>query len=297
MKVVDSPPTISAASMARASAPFSRRDRSVEAPQRAPQRGNGTINHGTEKSMDSNRKAALSAGVLFIIATAASLAGTGLSGPIVNDPDRLTRVGTNATQLAAGGLLQLVAAGASLGIAVALYPVLRQWGSGLALGSVVFRTLEAAMYAIGAVCLLSLPPLARQFAGAGAPERTSIAALGEVLLGVKEAAAVAGVLAFSVGALMYSWLLYRSNLIPRWLSGWGIAALFPMMAACLLAVFDQRPVTSYVILALPIGLQEMVLAVWLIARGFSSGAAGSIQSRPTASRSEHATVLVREGQP
>ena len=83
------------------------------------------------------------------------------------------------------------------------------------------------MYAIGAVSLLSLLPLGRQFTGADATERASLAALGEVLLGVREAAAVAGVLAFSVGALLYSWLLYRSNLIPRWLSGWGIAALVP----------------------------------------------------------------------
>src|ERR1051326_570434 len=79
--------------------------------------------------MDSNRKAALSAGVLFITATVASLAGTALSGPIVNDPDRLTRAATNASPLIGGMLLQFVAAGASVGIAIALYPVLKQWGA------------------------------------------------------------------------------------------------------------------------------------------------------------------------
>ena len=89
--------------------------------------------------MDLNRRAALSAGVLFIIATVASLAGTGLSGPIVNDPDRLTLVGSNASVLAAGALLQLVAGGTSVGIAISLYPVLKQWGAGLALGAVVAR--------------------------------------------------------------------------------------------------------------------------------------------------------------
>ena len=72
--------------------------------------------------MDSNRKTALSAGVLLIIATVASIAGTALYGPIVNDPDRLLRVGASANSLAGGVLLQLVAAGASVGIAIALYP-------------------------------------------------------------------------------------------------------------------------------------------------------------------------------
>jgi hypothetical protein len=248
--------------------------------------------------MDSNRKTALSTGVLFIIATTAGIVGTALYAPIVNDPDRLLRVGVSASSLAGGVLLQLVAAGASVGIAIALYPVLKQWGPAQALASVVFRTLEAAMYAISAVSLMALLPLGHQFAGSAVTERASLAALGEVLLGVREAAAVAGVLAFIVGALLYYWLLYRSNLVPRWLSGGGIAALFLMMAACQLALFNQTPVTSYVILAAPIGVQEMVLALWLIVRGFSFATLGPVPMQaPTAIRPRSALDLVPEARP
>jgi Domain of unknown function (DUF4386) len=248
--------------------------------------------------MDSNRRAALNTGVLFIAATVAALAGTTLSGPLVNDPDRLTRAATNASPLISGMLFQFVAAGASVGIAISLYPVLKQWGVGMALGSVVFRTLEAGMYAVGAVSLLSLLPLARQFTSAGATERAGLAAVGEVLVGVREAAAVAGVLAFIVGALLYYWLLYRSNLIPRWLSGWGIAALLLMIAACVLALFEQRPVTSYVVLVVPIGVQEMVLALWLIAKGFNSAALESVQPQASgAIRQDYASALVQGGHP
>jgi hypothetical protein len=248
--------------------------------------------------MDSYRKTALSAGALFIIATVASIAGTALYAPIVNDPERLSGVGASAGSLAGAVLLRLVAAGASVGIAIALYPVLKQWGPALALGSVVFRTLEAAMYAIGAVSLMALLPLGGQFGAADVTERGSLIALSKVLLGVHDAAAVAGVLAFIVGALLYSCLLYRSSLVPRWLSGWGIAALFLMMAACLLALFNQRPVTSYVILAAPIGVQEMVLAVWLIVRGFSSAALGSIPMQPlTAPQPRSARALIAEARP
>jgi hypothetical protein len=95
----------------------------------------------------------------------------------------------------------------------------------------------------------------------------------------------------------FSWLLYRSNLVPRWLSGWGIAGLFLMMAACLLAVFNQRPVTSYVILALPIGLQEMVLALWLIVNGFSSAALESVQTQVTGAWSRNTILSVSEAHP
>ncbi len=224
----------------------------------------------------------------------ASIAGTALYGPIVNDPDRLLRVGASASPLAGGVLLQFVAAGASAGIAISLYAVLKEWGAAMAVGSVAFRTLEAAMYAVGAVSLLSLLPMGRQFTSASVTERSSLTALSDVLLGAHDAAAVAGVLAFIVGALLYSWLLYRSNLVPRWLSGWGIAALFLLLAACLLAQFNQNSVTSYVILAAPIGVQEMVLAVWLIVRGFTSAALESMPMQPpTAIQPRGATALIQ----
>jgi hypothetical protein len=69
--------------------------------------------------MDANRRAAVTAGVLVIIATVASLAGTALSGPIANDPDRLTRAAANASLLTGGALLQLLAAGASVSVTAA----------------------------------------------------------------------------------------------------------------------------------------------------------------------------------
>jgi hypothetical protein len=103
-------------------------------------------------------------------------------------------------------------------------------------------------------------------------DRASFQAVGDSLLEVREQAALAGVLAFSLGALMYYYLLYRSRLIPRWLSGWGVVAIILTIAAWLSALFSHSPLTTYVIAVLPIAAQEMVLAVWLIAKGFSSSA-------------------------
>jgi hypothetical protein len=76
-----------------------------------------------------------------------------------------------------------------------------------------------------------------------------------------------------------------------------IIATVASLAACLLAVFNQRPVTSYVSPALPIGLQKMVLALRLMARGFSSTTVGSAQPQPIASRPDHAKASVLEGHP
>jgi hypothetical protein len=163
-------------------------------------------------------------------------------------------------------------AGASAGIAISLYPVLRKLNAGLALGSVVFRTAEAVMYMVGVASLLSLLALSQRFATAGAVDAASFRAIGDSLQDMREQVTLVGVLAFSLGALIYYYLFYRSGLVPRWLSGWGLAAILLTIAACLLALFNQRPLTTYTIVLLPIAMQEMVLAVWLIAKGFTSSA-------------------------
>ena len=227
--------------------------------------------------MEANRRAALSAGVLFIVATVANVVGTGLSRSLLDDPNYLTAVSSNANRVVAGVLLELVAAGACVGIALALYPVLKAWGEGLALGSVVFRTVEAVMYMLSAASLLSLLALSQRFTSAAAADPVAFRTVGDALLDVREQVALVGVFAFSVGAFLYYSLFYRSRLVPRWLSVWGIGAVILMLVACVLAVLTQNAVTTYTILALPIGVQEMVLAVWLIAKGFNVPAPPSIR--------------------
>jgi hypothetical protein len=75
---------------------------------------------------------------------------------------------------------------------------------------------------------------------------------------------------FILGALMFYYLLYRSRLVPRWLSGWGLIATLPYLAAGFLVTFGLfgHMSTLDAVLRIPLGLQEMVLAVWLIVKGF-----------------------------
>jgi hypothetical protein len=148
-----------------------------------------------------------------------------------------------------------------------MYPTLRKANVGLALGSVVFRTVEAVLYVIAVVSLLSLLTLGQEVV-VGAAERASLGVVGGLLLSLREHAALAGVFAFCLGAFLYYTALFQARLIPRWLSGWGIAAILSMSTAAVLALFNNVAVTGYAPLALPIFLQEMVLAIWLIAKGF-----------------------------
>ncbi len=228
--------------------------------------------------MNSTRKIALITGVIFIIATVLPL----MAAPLVPDltgTDFLSRFSANTNQAAARALLILIGYFGCAGIAVVMYPVLKKWNAGLALGSVVFRTIETAFYVIGLICLLSLLTLGQQFMGSGAADRTSLQAIGNLLVSIHDNAGLVAVFAFCLGAFMYYYLFFQSRLIPRWLSGFGIVAIILMLAACVMALFSGNRITSYIPLAAPILLQEMVLAVWLIVKGFNPSAVASLSAK------------------
>ena len=229
--------------------------------------------------MNSTRKIAVAAGVLFIVAT---LTGPLLATPLMPDltgADYLAGVSAHMNQALAGVLLWIIAAFASAGIAIALYPALKEQNAGLALGSVVFRALEAAFYMIGLVCLLALLTLGQQFGAAGAADRAVIQAIGNSLVSVREYAGLLAVFAFCVGAFMYYTLLFQSRLIPRWLAGFGIVAIILMLTACVLATFSGNRITSYIPLAAAIFVQEIVLGIWLIVKGFNPAAVAALSAR------------------
>jgi hypothetical protein len=218
--------------------------------------------------VNSTRPAAIAAGTLFLLASVASLAAAALL-PALTGTDYLTGVDGHSGQLAASALLYLVAAGASVGIAIALYPVLKQTSAALALGAALFRTVEAVFYTAEVVALLTIATLAQQLTTTPPADRAATYAMADTLVSVREHSAVAAVFAVSVGAFMYYLVFWQSRLVPRWLSGWGVVAVFLMLTASVLALVNDNPVTGYVPLALPLGIQELVLAIWLLVKGFS----------------------------
>lgn len=224
--------------------------------------------------MNTTRKIAMMTGIVFIIATVTGLIAATLI-PDLTDTDYLARFFENKNQVATGALLYLIGYLACAGIGVVMYPVLKQLNAGLALGSVIFRALETAFYLVGLVCLLSLPALGQQFTSAGSANRPLLQAIGNSLVSIHDYAGLVGVFAFCLGAFLYYTLFFATRLIPRWLSGFGIVAIILMLTACVLALFSGNRITSYIPLAFPIFIQEMVLAVWLIVKGFNPSALGS----------------------
>jgi len=118
--------------------------------------------------------------------------------------------------------------------------------------------------------------LSQEFVNAGGQRASYFQTFGHLLLTARDLAGfVFGAIAFCLGALMYYSVFYQSKLIPRWLSVWGLIATVLLLSAVLLTLFDGEPFSisgGLIILALPIAVQEMVLAVWLIVKGFNPSA-------------------------
>ena len=127
---------------------------------------------------------------------------------------------------------------------------------------------DAVIYGIGPLLLLTL---SQEFVNAGAPVASYFQTSGALLHAVNDWTSVLENFPYGLGALIFNYLLYKSKLIPRWLSGWGLIGATLMLATGLIRMFDP----SLIYGALPLLLNEMVLAVWLIVKGFSSSAIAS----------------------
>src|SRR5438876_4029989 len=176
--------------------------------------------------MNSTRKIAIVVGMLFIIATVAAVLSAALTQPILNTPDYLIKIASNENQVITGALLQLINAAASVGIGISLYPILKKYNEGLALGAAGFRIIEGALDIVGLIGLIVLLTLSQEFVKAGTPDSSYFQTLGVLIQAGRDwVNNVAVLVTWCIGALMYYYLFYQNKLIPRWLAGWGLVGI------------------------------------------------------------------------
>ena len=225
------------------------------------------------------RKTARIVGVLFIIGTVAGILSFVGMGP-QGTPDYLVNVSANGNQVITGALLVLIMGVALAPVPVLLYPILKKYNESLALGYVVFRVLEVVTYIGIVVSWLLLLTLSREYVQAGAPDASYFQTLGTLIKAAGEWIDPILVIVFSISALILNYIFYQSKLIPRWLSGLGLFGATMHLAEGVLAVFGYPDISVLGIpVYLPIGLQEMVYAVWLIVKGFNPSAIASMSAK------------------
>jgi hypothetical protein len=224
----------------------------------------------------SYRANALAVGVLFIACTAATIQSAAPLGAPLGMSVDLGFLAANDDKVIWTALIEVVWAATGMGIAIGLYPVLRKFNPALALGAVAGRMVENVFVLIGALSLVAILTVSQQAAGSADP--SMFQATGDALAATRVwVHDFIAMIPFGIGTLLYSFILYRSRLVPRWLSGWGLVAAALSMVAFINAGFTQEFgfTTVTLVLSAPIAFQEMTLAVWLIAKGFNQSALAS----------------------
>jgi Domain of unknown function (DUF4386) len=223
---------------------------------------NRTITVAAEKpGMSADRKAAVWIGVLYIIGTVALVLSMVVTDAVLTGPAFLAQIAAQPNQLAIGAVLVLLAAFALAMVPIVFWPVGKRYNETLAMGYVVFRGgLETIFYLVTALGWLLLIALSKQ-ADAGPLAnfvRTTETVIWDQLIAIP----------FVLGALMFYFVLYQYRLVPRWLSTWALVGAALYIVAPIGSMFGL----SLGVFMAPLALQEMVMAVWLIAKGFNPSA-------------------------
>ena len=222
------------------------------------------------RSVREHRAAATTAGILYITGTVAGLLSLAMIAPVRDARDSLAYAADHSGAVVTGALLVLVMGLSLAFVPVVLFPVLRRVNEVLAVGYLIVRgAVETVCYVVLAISWLLLVPLAAAMSAGGGTASPAGVRVGNLVIDADATNAVL-TLVFCLGAGMFYVLLYRSRIVPRWISAWGLVAIPIYVVADLLAmygVFDANA-PAQVLMFMPMAVQEMVLAVWMIARGF-----------------------------
>ena len=218
--------------------------------------------------MDPVRRNTIIAGILII---AGMIAGFLSVAPAVDSTAYLSKAAENPNQVLRGAVFQFIMSLTYLGFAGALFPIIKYKGQGLALGFLSFRIIASVLIIIGTIILVSILALSQEYVKLLPRDSSDFEASGYLLKAVRDLINhVFMILVLCIANMLFYILMIKSKLIPLWLSIWGgVGAVLSAIASLLVLFGGIEIITSeYIILNIPTALQELILAIWLIIKGF-----------------------------
>lgn len=233
------------------------------------------IDFGDNK-MNSYKNIGRIVGALFLTSNVVFILGAIVFiEPFLSDPEYLTLLHESRTMLVLGVLLEILNAVAYLGIAVLVFPILRARFESLALGYVGFRVIEFVMQILAGLSVLALVTLGEEYVNTGTLTAPAFQALGSLLHTSRYWAFQMVSITFVLGALLFYTMSYRSKLIPRFISIWGLLGAVVVLINALMEMFGFPPGNLGVVML----LNELFLGVWLIVKGFNTPDVASLSSK------------------
>ncbi len=210
------------------------------------------------------------AGFLFIIAM---IAGIFSVAPSIDSTEYLTEATTNSNQVIIASIFQFIMSLSYIGIAILLYPIIKKFGNSLALGFLSLRIIAATLVILGTLLLLSILTLSQEAIIPLFLNNSELEVLGSILKTMRDY--VNHVFMISIlcaSNIMLYILLIKSKLIPQWISVWGLIGSTLSILASFLVLFKVIDIITneYIILNIPTALQELIMAIWFIVKGFDN---------------------------
>ncbi|HBO34121.1 MAG TPA: DUF4386 domain-containing protein [Anaerolineaceae bacterium] len=237
--------------------------------------------------MNTYRKNAVMTGVLYFLGTVFGILGVVIGGEVlssltVSKPlpgvDMLGLVAANSSRLTGAAFFTLMMGISLVAMTVFLYPIFRKDRQELAMGMVLFRgALEGTFYFLSTLGFLTLVALGNEYIATGA-DSAALQSMGNVLYQFQDCLGAVGSIFFLIGATCLYLSFYRTRLIPRWLTIWGLIGVVSSMAAALLKFFHMDTGIG-VYLEMVMFPQELVMAVWLIVKGFNPSAIAALSAK------------------
>jgi len=216
--------------------------------------------------MNSYKTAARIVGALFLISTAGYIVGNLIIDSLRHDPNYLTIISKNETQMITGVILMLVNCFAVVGIAIVMFPILKRHNENIALVYLSSRIIESIVLIFGVISYLSLLTISKQYIKLNADDVSYFKALGVVAMNGNYYSFQIGMISLSIGSSLFCYLLYQSKLVPRFFAVWGIIGYVALFIGTITALYGYD---ISVITFVPVGLFEIILPIWLIFKGFN----------------------------
>ena len=183
-------------------------------------------------------------------------------------------------------LIEFIGVPAIVFIPIFLFPVLNKHNEALAVGYVGFRVFEAGIQSVGYISKLSLVNISQNYLKSGGVDASYFQSIGSSIQSINYWAGTTGLIyliVFALGSLILYTALYKSRLVPRFISIWGLVAAIVLLTGSVLFNIDMLAGFSdlglELIIATPIAGAEVILSIWLIVKGFNPSALVSGSSK------------------
>ncbi len=225
--------------------------------------------------MEAASRAGRIIGVLIIM----QMVGSGivnfvLEPRLLGAPEFLVNAASHSRQIGLAVLLGLVTEALWVGIAITAFPIFCQRTRRMALWFVALTVVSLAVAVAENVGVMSMVSLSEAYTKASAVEREQLETVRVIVASARDWPHFMGRIFVGGAIFVFYAVLYRFALIPRAVAGFGLIAAVLMVTAIAMPLFGHEVV--FPMLA-PMGLSQLILAVWLMTKGFRDQPSPGVQ--------------------